>query len=147
MIRGSVEVTLKDKEEKIIMKPNDKLIINNDDTRPLQKMIAPLKQPVTEKGSPLFVMGHLTIFQKDSSIVETGWVENRLIFSDENLEDIAKKMERWYGVSIVIANEKLKKELLNGSFEKETIYQALNALQLTTAFNYKINKDVITISK
>jgi transmembrane sensor len=147
LIRGSVEVTLKDRQEKIIMKPNDKLILNNDDNKPLKKIDAPSRQPVTEKNNPIIELSHLTIFQKDSSIVETGWVENRLIFSDERLDEIAKKMERWYGVTIVIANEKLKKELLTGSFEKETIYQALNALQFTTAFTYKANKDVITISK
>ena len=148
LIRGSVEVTLKDRQEKIIMKPNDKLILNNEDSKPLKKIDIPSKQPVVEKSNDEIIkLSHLTIFARDSSIVETGWVENRLIFSDEKLEEIAKKMERWYGVTIVIANEKLKKELLTGSFEKETIYQALNALQLTTAFNYKVNKDVITISK
>jgi transmembrane sensor len=148
LIRGSVEVTLKDRQEKIIMKPNDKLIINNDEFRAIKKTTAHTKEAVAEKINSIVEFGHLTLYPKDSSIVvETGWVENRLVFSDEKLEDIAKKMERWYGVTIVIANEKLKKELLTGSFEKETFNQALNALQLTTAFNYKINKDVITISK
>jgi transmembrane sensor len=148
LIRGSVEVTLKDRQEKIIMKPNDKLILNNEENIPLKKMNTPSKQAVVEKNNDeIFKLSHLTIFARDSSIVETGWVDSRLIFSDERLEEIAKKMERWYGVTIIIDNDRLKKELLTGSFEKETIYQALNALQLTTAFNYKANKDVITISK
>ena len=56
-------------------------------------------------------------------------------------------MERWYGVTIIIKNEKLKKELLTGSFENETIYQALAALQITTPFVYKINNNTITILK
>ena len=57
-------------------------------------------------------------------------------------------MERWYGnVSIVIADEILKKEQLNGIFEKETVYQALDALQLSTPFTYKVNNNVITITK
>ncbi|MGG9962659.1 FecR family protein [Ferruginibacter sp. SUN106] len=149
LIRGSVEVTLKDRQEKIIMKPNEKLILNNEDVRPVKKLLSSTKQAnEVEKVKPIIELGHLTLYPKDSSIVvEKGWVDGRLIFSDERLEDIAKKMERWYGVTIVITNEKLKKELLTGSFEKETFSQALNALQLTTAFNYKINKDVITISK
>ncbi len=147
LIRGSVEVTLKDRQEKIIMKPNEKLILNNDDIKPIKQLVAKSKQAVIDKVNPIIELSHLTIFPKDSTIVETGWVENRLIFSDERLDEIAKKMERWYGVSITIDNERLKKELLTGSFEKETIYQALNALQLTTAFTYKVDKDVITISK
>lgn len=148
LIRGSVEVTLKDRQEKIIMKPNDKLILNNDDFKPVKQLIAKTtKEATIEKINPIVEISHLTIYPKDSSIVETGWVDNRLVFSDERLEEIAKKMERWYGVTINIGNEKLKKELLTGSFEKETIYQALNALQLTTAFTYKVDKDLITISK
>lgn len=150
LIRGSVEVTLKDRQEKIIMKPNEKLILNNDEIRPVKKMTTVAKQnTVTEKENPIIELrNHLTLYPKDSSIVvETAWVENRLIFSDERLEDIAKKMERWYGVTIQINSDKLKRELLTGSFEKETIDQALNALQLTTGFYYKINKGIITISK
>ncbi len=56
-------------------------------------------------------------------------------------------MNRWYGVDIVITGEKLKKEQLTGIFEKETVYQALNALQLITPFTYKVNKGQIIISK
>jgi transmembrane sensor len=63
------------------------------------------------------------------------------------LEDIALKMERWYGVSIVIRSESLKKELITGSFEKETIYQALKALQFTNKFTYTTEKEKIIISK
>jgi len=147
LIRGSVEVTFKDRQEKYIMKPNEKLILINDDINPVKRIVTKSAPAVIEKGNPILEISHLTIYPKDSSIVETGWVDNRLVFSDERLDDIAKKMERWYGVTIMISNEKLKRELLTGSFEKETIYQALNALQLTTAFTYKVDKDIITISK
>jgi len=144
LIRGSVEVTLKDRQEKIIMKPNEKLIINNEDVKTLNT--STISKTIL-KPNPIIELGHLTIFPRDSTIVETSWVDNRLVFTEESFTDIAKKMERWYGVSIVIKNEKLKKELLTGSFEKETIYEALKALQFTTTFNYKVDKDVITISK
>jgi transmembrane sensor len=151
LIRGSVEVTLKDRQEKIMMKPNEKLIINNDEVK---QAVAPVKPIITsQKAEPLKerpiieLRNHLTLYPADNSIVETAWKENRLVFSSETLEEIALKMERWYGVTIIIASEKLKKELLTGAFEVETIYQALGALQLTTPFTYKMDKNVITISK
>jgi transmembrane sensor len=148
LIRGSVEVTLKGRQQKIIMKPNDKLIINDEDIKPfkINAALHPKKVPLI-KDNPFIQLGHVTLYPADNSIVETGWVESRLIFSDETLEEIALKMERWYGVSIIIKNEKLKKELLTGSFENETIYQALDALQITTPFVYKINNNTITILK
>lgn len=146
LIRGSIEVTLKDRQEKIMMKPNEKLILNNDDIK-AEKVNTPAQKTTAAKPLPIIELSHLTFYPTDNSIVETGWVENRLVFTSETLEDIAVKMERWYGVNIVIANEKLKKELLTGIFEKETIYQALSALQLTTPFTYKVDKNIITISK
>ncbi len=146
LIRGSIEVTLKDRQEKIIMKPSEKLILNNDEVKP-EKTNSPLQKTESAHPVPIIELSHLTFYPTDNSIVETGWVENRLVFTGETLEDIAVKMERWYGVNIIISNEKLKKELLTGVFEKETIYQALNALQITTPFTYKVDKNVIIISK
>ena len=112
LIRGSIEVTLKDRQEKILMKPNEKLILSNEDLKPLKINTAQAKQPsLAVKEMPIIELGHLTLFPKDNSIVETAWVENKLLFSEESLGEIATKMERWYGVTIVIKSEKLKKEL------------------------------------
>lgn len=148
LIQGSVEVTLNDRQEKIMLKPNEKLIINNDDSKSLplnNKATSQKLSPAATK--PIIELSHLTRYPSDNSVVETGWINNKLIFTNETLEEIATKMQRWYSVTIIIKNEKLKKELLTGSFEKETMQQALKALQFTTRFNYKIEKDTITITK
>jgi transmembrane sensor len=147
LIHGSVEVTLNDRQEKIMLKPSEKLIFNTLQNK--SEKINTLKDnlKINEKEKPIIELSHLTIYPIDNSIVETAWMENKLVFRNESLEDIALKMERWYGVSIVISNEKLKKELITGSFEKETIYQALKALQFTNKFTYITKNDEIIISK
>jgi transmembrane sensor len=147
LIRGSIEVTLKDRSEKIMMKPNEKLVLNNEETENSGRLNTAKAAKTALKAKPIIELGHLTFYPSDSSIVETGWVNNRLVFTEETFLEIAKKMERWYGITIVITNEKLKKELLTGIFEKETINDALKALQFTTPFTYRIDKDIITISK
>lgn len=147
LIRGSIEVTLKDRQEKIFLKPNEKLIISTDDAKQPEKATKAMQKLSNIKQAPIIELNHLTLYPKDNSIIETAWVENRLVFNDEALEDIAVKMERWYGVTIIINNEKLKKVQIAGSFEKETVYEALNALQLTTPFTYKLEKNIIFISK
>jgi transmembrane sensor len=147
LIRGSIEVTLKGRHEKIFMKPNEKLVFNNEEIEKAGKLNVAKETKPASKAQPIIELGHLTFYPVDSSIVETGWVNNRLVFTEETFLEIAKKMERWYGITIVITNEKLKKELLTGIFEKETINDALKALQFTTPFTYKIEKDIITISK
>ena len=147
LIRGSVEVALKDRQEKIVMKPNEKLVVVNDDITPAQKpALTNVKKNTSAAFKPIIALSHLTLYPTNNEVVETGWIQNKLVFSNESLEEVASKMQRWYGVTIIIKNDKLKRELLTGIFEKETIQQALKALQYTTRFNYKTIKDTITIS-
>jgi ferric-dicitrate binding protein FerR (iron transport regulator) len=56
-------------------------------------------------------------------------------------------MERWFDVSISIENEKIKALKLTGSFENETIREALQELQYLVPFNYRINDRNIIITK
>jgi transmembrane sensor len=72
-------------------------------------------------------------------------MENKLIFQDETFQDLATQMERWYGVTITFDRPKLKDLRFTGTFQKETIQQALGALQLTAEFDYIINGNQITI--
>lgn len=150
LIRGSIEVTLKDRQEKIMLKPNEKLIINNQEVPIVkniqQTSIRPLLPKTTEE-KPIISLSHLTFYPADNTLIETAWVQNRLIFSSETFEDVVLKMERWYSVNIEFADEALKKASLTGSFEKETVTEALNALQLTTRFFYTIKNNNIIIYK
>jgi len=141
VVHGKVEVRVnKRPEEPFVLMPNSKLIVPNE--------IAVKKtEPKSEsKKIPLAVVENLTYFERDSTIVETSWKENRLLFQSESFEDIAKKMERWYNVKIKFKNDDLKKERMTGSFENETIMQALQALQISTRFHYKIEENNIIIT-
>lgn len=149
LLRGSIEVTLKNKpDEKIYLKPNEKLILINDDIVEAPKLpVHQEQEPAKPKLFEEVSIKHLTYQPIDSLVVETCWVENRLAFMGETFEDVAKKMEKWYGVNITITDEKLKQTHLTGSFEGETIDQALKALQITTTFNYTKNQNTIIITK
>jgi len=146
LVRGSLEVTMKGSTEKYLLKPNEKLIVSND-----------RKIPATGKSSEIGIatvlpehkveLSSLSLLPQDNSIIETSWVYNRLVFSSETFEEVAVKMERWYAVDITIKNEKLKAQKFTGVFENETVSQALDAIQLTTPFSYRINNNQIIISK
>ena len=77
--------------------------------------------------------------------INTAWKENRLTFRRKSIEDLMKLMERWYGVEIILKNDALRKYSFTGTFENETVEQALNALSYAYPFHYTINKNVITI--
>ncbi|MEP7165201.1 MAG: FecR family protein [Ferruginibacter sp.] len=143
LVRGSLEVSLRDREEKFILKPNEKLTVSNEDLKPEMINIAGTKTPAQPKS--IIELGHLSVMPQDNSIIETSWINNKLVFRSETFEEVAHKMEKWYAVNLIFKNEKLRSKRFTGVFENETIGQALDALELTTAFMYRINRDSIFI--
>lgn len=138
LIRGKVEITLEKRPDvKYVLEPDQKLIVRTDSNYEHKKW--PPKAPLVVVST----LGHL----QDSTVLETSWINNKLIFEDEPFKDIAKKMERWYGMTIVFEDKNVEDEHLTGSFEKENIIQALDALGLTAKFHYIIKSDSITITR
>lgn len=81
----------------------------------------------------------------DSSLTETAWVSNRLQFDETDFEELARLLQRWYGVNITFRDEKPKHYIFSGAFAGETVTQALDALQLTEDFRYEVQGNTITI--
>lgn len=147
LIRGSIEVTIKNRTEKIMMNPNDKLIVSNDEVEP-DRMNNNAKTKVAAGSDVFMAMRSLTIANDESTVIETAWVDNKLVFDKETFEEVALKMEKWYGVSIRITDDQLKLQQLTGTFEKETVAEALHALKLSTPiFRYEIKDQQIKIFK
>ncbi len=147
LIRGSIEVTFKDKpSKKVILKPNEKIVVDND-RNGTENMTAASPEAAEKAAKTGGVdVKKLTYENKTGTIIETSWVENKLIFQDESFDDLARQLERWYGVYIVFSNDHLKENRLTGSFKSETIRQALDALKFTASFSYRIdNTNRITI--
>ena len=147
LIRGSIEVTFRDKpDKKVILKPNEKIVVDNE--RNSEDVLETFRRNAHEKihEIPGVDIKKLTYEYKTGTIIETSWVENKLIFQDEPFDEIARQLERWYGVSIIFKNDRLKENRLTGSFKNETIRQALDALKFTASFNYSIdNNNTVTI--
>lgn len=145
LIHGSIEVSLKDRpSERIVLKPNEKIVVANRDTGTAIEPSAPRRG---QEPEPLVTISHLTYQEKDSAIVETSWLENKLAFVDESFKDLALKMERWYGVTIQFNDEKTAALRFTGAFENETVEDAMRALNITAAFNYKFQGRHIIVSK
>lgn len=140
LIRGSIEVTLNErKANKIILKPNEKLVVTKE-----EKILA-AEPNIPVEQAPLISLSHLNYFSKDSTIMETSWVENQLVFEDESFAELAKRMERWYGIQISFKDDEATELRFTGKFREETIYEALKAMKITADFNYTINNNTVTI--
>ncbi|SMO72068.1 FecR family protein [Solitalea koreensis] len=137
LIRGKVVVTMNDQSQSpIILKPNQKVIVE-----PPSKT---QEQPGAYKVSNFAVMP-IVMDPVNHKAEETTWTRKRLQVVDEPLESIAKKMEEWYGVNIVFANDAVKRYRYTGTFEDETVPKVLDALQLSYPFKFEMRRDSIFI--
>jgi ferric-dicitrate binding protein FerR (iron transport regulator) len=69
----------------------------------------------------------------------TSWKVGLITFRNEKLKDIARKIERWYNVEIVINNQKLGEQAYFGTIMKnKPVDQILEVLKLTSSLRYKI---------
>lgn len=150
LLRGSIEVYNKDNPSapKVILKPNEKLVFLkvHDEKTELQKGIDAnsSRKMIPDENISISNLSHS---KPDSLKEETSWLYNKLVIDGDDFTKMAQKMERWYGVKIEILSPELEQHHFKGIFEKETIQQALDALQLTVKFRYKINNDSIKIMK
>ncbi|NII24304.1 DUF4974 domain-containing protein [Pseudoflavitalea sp. X16] len=148
LLRGSIEVVKKNDPAapKVILRPHEKLVFNKEELGADKDMMSskPASADVLPQR-PAISVTMLPQHKPDSIIKETSWMYNKLNFDGDSFEELAAKMERWYDVKITIHNEKLKRSRLKGSFETETIRQALEALKLTVLFEYEMKGREIEI--
>ena len=142
LIRGSVELTVNDgSKQKFILKPSEKIALIDEDDDNKTKENDHLR-----KGKTLLIENIVPVAAEDGEYIpETSWTENRLVFENETLEEIALKLERWYNVKIRIENPEATDYHFTGPFTNETIEQVLTAMQLIKPFKFKINSNDITI--
>lgn len=143
LIRGSIEVTLRNSpDKKIILQPNEKLVVQNGKMQVMKDTLA--RRKVADL--PVMTLAKAHFQEKDSIAMDILWVKNKLAFDQETLEDVARKIERWYAVKVTIKDERLKHTEYSAVFEDESLRQVMQALQMTGNFNYVISKKEVIIT-
>lgn len=148
LIRGSVEVVIKNKEHSnFFLKPNEKAIIPNNETPPEALSEKKNNQPHIRALEQVPTIIPLTVNSSDSSIVETAWIYNRFDIYNKKFSEIKTDLERIYSVKINFKDSKVANYRFSAAFEDETIEQVLQALQLSYPFHYVIENNAITLSE
>jgi len=70
----------------------------------------------------------------------TAWREGKLVFRNEGLEAVAKRIERWYNVSIEIEDEALKSYTYHATFINHSLEEMLRLLSFTSPMKFEIEK-------
>lgn len=139
LITGAVEVTLNDGVERNVkLLPNQKIILQH----PTENQS--LTQPNLVAG---YKIENIHNNPQDSMVAETAWCDNYLVFDNNNFEDIALKMERWYGIKVHLSGSKLKNYRFTATFKNESFSEVLEALKVTTSFHCRIVSNEVFITQ
>jgi transmembrane sensor len=157
LINGSVKIEGKAKksnkiENDIILKPNEKLVFIKQTGRLYLKSES-LK--AAENQTSHFEKSDVKEEAREEKMIirtidpkpHIAWKEDKLVFTGESFDEIKAKLERWYGVTIQVHDQEIISYRFKGSFEKETLEQALEVLKLAAHFKYSIYKDHVIITK
>jgi ferric-dicitrate binding protein FerR (iron transport regulator) len=142
LIRGLVEVTLKEENNlKLLLHPNEKIQWKSIRAggNSLQAGRALAAGHTMEADS----LRKKIVATNDGIIKEIAWKADKLIFFDEQFDEIARLLERWYNVKINFEDDALRNYHFSGAFEKEDLVTVLDFLKESRHFNYTIKNDTI----
>jgi ferric-dicitrate binding protein FerR (iron transport regulator) len=60
------------------------------------------------------------------------WVKNIIVFDETPMPEVAKTLERWYGVKVIIADAEINKYRFTTTFENESLFRVLELLELSS---------------
>jgi transmembrane sensor len=144
LIRGSIEVTFPGRpQEKLILKPKDKIsIVNKETDTAAETRVA----RAVNNDKPAIMVSSIQYEPTDSAVIETAWVNNKLIFRSKTFEELARDIERWFNVIVQVQDSSILDKKFTGTFSNESITDALDALSLTYPFHYKFNRSNNTVA-
>ena len=76
-----------------------------------------------------------------------GWTEKILYFNHTTFDKVIKDLERWYGVNFEINGDFTPLGTFSGEFRNESLNQVLQGLAHIYHFDFKIEKDHVTLDK
>ncbi len=139
LVKGSIEVTFHDSPaEKIILKPNEKLVVRKDRSQVYGES--------KDDGLPKIKLNNIHLLD-DSTVAETAWIRNRLVFNNQRLSDIAHLLERRFDVEVEIRDSELAEAPYTGDYEQETLPQILKYMSLSKPFQYVLQGKKVIIEK
>jgi len=68
------------------------------------------------------------------------WTEGKLVFRNESMEQVAKRLGRWYNAEIEIEDPELLEHAFRATFIDEPLDEVLKILAKTTPITYEITK-------
>lgn len=66
------------------------------------------------------------------------WRNGDLIFSDDSMNEVVKRLSRWFNVEISVKDPEINDYIYKATFSDETLSQVLNMLKISAPIDYQI---------
>jgi transmembrane sensor len=109
---GKVEFSAGDNGAGLIMKPNERLVLSNN---------------------------KIQVYTTDSWKYNA-WKDGKLVFRGDSMNEVARRMERWFNVTIEIGDKELENYTFRGTFQDDSLKDVLKYLSMTSPIRYKISE-------
>jgi len=114
LVRGKVSLLDEKNETEIAVRENEEIVVGAK---------AKLEQPARKTADLR---------------LNTSWKDGYLVFDNTPIREVIKKMERWYGVEISVADARVMNNTFTASFRSESLQQVLTLLEITCGIKSKI---------
>ncbi len=132
-------------QEQIVLKPNQKYIFLKSRTKVTLEQSEKTERDFKRNNVDPVQSLKSGIEQVNETEIFTGWRDNKLSFKNERLDELKKRMERWYNIKIGIQDPELRSKRLSGTFVSETLNEALKALRVASDIKYTMRSDSVII--
>ena len=152
LLKGSIEITLPGQPAgHMLLKPNEKVSVMNNrllqtSEKDTMTTRGSRKEDADPKAAAAISVSRIAYEADDSSVAETSWTRNKLVFRNKPFNELAKELERWYNVSFIIRDSVLMQKRFTGTFYNESVKEALDKLEVSYPFTYKYDKKTLTIT-
>ena len=141
LIKGKVEIDFQgDPQSNIVLQPNEKVVI------PVKPSSSAAADAAAAPSKDLQYKRRMVA--PDSTyrtLIETSWVEDKLVFRNEAFSDVSMRLERWYNIHFSFEDKHYLQDRLTGYFKDQPIKNVMDALQISLGFRYRIDGDTIRI--
>jgi transmembrane sensor len=107
---GKVDVSSKSGDQMAVLKPNEQLTLDIE------------KQTVTKN--------------EVEATQYTSWKEGKLVFRNENMQQVARRLSRWYNAEVIIDDRMLEAYTFHATFVDEPLDEVLKLLSITTPISF-----------
>ena len=107
---GKVEFTTRGLPSAVVMKPNERLVLSE---------------------------GALNINIEDASKY-SAWKEGKLVFRGDSMDEVARRIGRWYNVDVSLVDGELKDYAFRGTFQDDSLEEVLRYLSMTSPIRYRL---------